>query len=52
MKIVRNGNETTLEGTLPVKGDIIANGFTVLPWRQSVVLYSEPTFPEFFAAKR
>lgn len=44
-KVVRNGNETTLEGTLPVKGDIIATGFTVLPWRQSVLLYSEPTFP-------
>jgi ABC-type amino acid transport substrate-binding protein len=44
-KVVRSGNETTLEGNLPVKGDIIATGFTVLPWRQSVLLYSEPTFP-------
>jgi hypothetical protein len=24
---VRNGNDTTLEGTLPVKGDSISTGF-------------------------
>lgn len=29
----------------PVRGDILANGVTVLPWRQEVVDYSEPTFP-------
>lgn len=29
----------------PVKGDIIANGFTVLPWRQQVVEFATPTFP-------
>ena len=44
-KVVRNGNDVTLEGSVPVKGDIIATGFTVLPWRQAVLLYSEPTFP-------
>ena len=27
------------------KGDIIANGLTILPWRQKIVSYSEPTFP-------
>lgn len=32
-------------GTVPVKGDIIANGLTILPDRQKVVNYSTPTFP-------
>lgn len=43
--VVRNGNVVTLEGEYPVKGDMIATGFTVLPWREKVLLYSEPTFP-------
>lgn len=29
----------------PIKGDILANGVTVLAWRQDVVDFSEPTFP-------
>ena len=29
----------------PVKGDMIANGFTILPWRQQVVDFATPTFP-------
>lgn len=43
--VVRKGSEVTLTGDYPVKGDIIATGFTVLPWRQAVLLYSQPTFP-------
>ena len=43
--IVRKGDDVELTGDFPVKGDLIATGFTVLPWRQKVVLYSEPTFP-------
>ena len=43
--VVRKGSEVTLEGNYPVKGDMIATGFTVLPWRQAVLLYSQPTFP-------
>ena len=31
--------------TKEIKGDIIANGLTVLPWRQKIVTYSYPTFP-------
>ncbi len=27
------------------RGDIIANGMTVLPWREKVVAFSAPTFP-------
>jgi glutamine transport system substrate-binding protein len=43
--VVRKGDEVTLEGDFPIKGDIIATGFTMLPWREKVLLYSEPTFP-------
>lgn len=32
-------------GDVPIRGDIIANGFTILPWRHKVVEYSTPTFP-------
>ncbi|MEI6545610.1 MAG: transporter substrate-binding domain-containing protein [Burkholderiales bacterium] len=43
--VVRKGGEVTLEGNFPVKGDMIATGFTMLPWREAVVLFSKPTFP-------
>jgi ABC-type amino acid transport substrate-binding protein len=32
-------------GKVPIKGDVIANGMTVIPWRQQVVLFGEATFP-------
>lgn len=44
-EVKRDGDRVTLEGEYPVLGDMIAAGFTVLPWRQEAVLYSEPTFP-------
>ncbi|MGD2119870.1 MAG: transporter substrate-binding domain-containing protein [Chromatiales bacterium] len=31
--------------TAPIRGDVIANGMTILPWREDVVSFSEPTFP-------
>lgn len=43
--VVRHGDEVALEGDYPIRGDIIATGFTVLPWREKVVIYSQPTFP-------
>lgn len=43
--VVRNGHAVSLAGNFPVKGDMIATGFTVLPWREAVLLYSKPTFP-------
>lgn len=43
--VVRSGDQVRLEGSFPVRGDLIATGFTVLPWRQAVLLFSEPTFP-------
>lgn len=39
------GAEVTLLDDAPRRGDMIANGFTVLPWRRKVVSFSEPTFP-------
>lgn len=43
--VVRQGDQVNLQGNFPVKGDMIATGFTVLPWREKVLLYSAPTFP-------
>jgi len=44
-KVKPAGDDIEILGEVPVKGDIIANGFTVLPWREKVVDYSIPTFP-------
>jgi ABC-type amino acid transport substrate-binding protein len=30
---------------VPVKGDVIAAGFTVLTWREELVAFSDPSFP-------
>ncbi len=43
--VVNHGGAVTLDGEYPVRGDILATGFTVLPWRKQVLLYSDPTFP-------
>ncbi|MEI6702243.1 MAG: transporter substrate-binding domain-containing protein [Deltaproteobacteria bacterium] len=40
-----NGNDVELLDTVPTKGDIVANGFTVLPWREKILNFSSPTFP-------
>lgn len=29
----------------PIRGDILANGVTILPWREQVAAFSVPTFP-------
>jgi ABC-type amino acid transport substrate-binding protein len=39
------GDNMDVTGTSIVRGDIIANGLTVLPWREKIVNYSVPTFP-------
>ncbi len=44
-EVVRKGDDVRLEGNYPVRGDMIASGFTVLPWREKVLLFSLPTFP-------
>lgn len=43
--VLRKGDEITLNGEFAVRGDMIATGFTMLPWREKVLIYSEPTFP-------
>jgi len=45
IKVKARGQEVDILGTTPPKGDIIANGLTILPWRKKVVEYSVPTFP-------
>ena len=44
-KVKAKGDEVEFGETVPVKGDLIANGFTILPWRQKAVDFSVPTFP-------
>ncbi len=40
-----SSNEYYNKATEEIKGDLIANGLTILPWRQKIVDYSLPTFP-------
>jgi len=40
-----DGDGVRVLGKTPIRGDILANGLTMLPWREKVVIYSEPTFP-------
>lgn len=44
-EVRRTGDRVDLTGRFPVKGDMIATGFTRLPWREQVLLFSAPTFP-------
>ena len=39
------GNDVSVVGRLPIRGDVIANGLTIIPWRQKVIDFSAPTFP-------
>ena len=43
--VLRKNGEVTLTGDYPIKGDVISSGFTVLPWREAILLYSDPTLP-------
>ena len=44
-KVKASGENVEFLEETPIKGDMIANGFTMLPWRQKVVNFSTPTFP-------
>jgi len=44
-KVKPMGNQIEILSNVPIKGDVAANGITVLPWREKVVDYSTPTFP-------
>lgn len=41
----RSGDQVTITGEVPARGDLIAHGMTVIPWRQELVDFSEPMFP-------
>lgn len=38
-------NNVELLDVVPIRGDIVANGFTVLPWREKIMSFSPPLFP-------
>jgi ABC-type amino acid transport substrate-binding protein len=42
---VRKNGEVTLTGDYPIKGDVISTGFTMLPWREAILSYSDPVLP-------
>jgi ABC-type amino acid transport substrate-binding protein len=44
-KIKVTGSNVKLLEKTPVRGDLIANGFTILPWREKVFTFSTPVFP-------
>jgi len=43
--IPRGQSEVEITGEAPVRGDVIATGFTILPWREKLVDFSQKTFP-------
>ena len=45
LKFKVHGDEVEVLGNTLIKGDLIANGLTILPWRQKIINYSTPTFP-------
>lgn len=40
-----DGERVELLGDAPVRGDLIASGLTVLPWRETIADFSHSTFP-------
>ena len=39
------GDAVTITGSTKKKGNVISTGFTVLPWREKIVSFSQLTFP-------
>lgn len=44
-KVKVMGGDVEFSGDAPVRGDLVANGFTILPWRQKLADFSRPSFP-------
>ncbi len=44
-KFAVRGDTVELTGEVPVKGDIIGNGLTFIPWREKIINFSKPYFP-------
>lgn len=45
LAFTREGGQVTITGTAELRGDMIAHGMTVLPWREKLVDFAEPMFP-------
>ena len=45
VSVNKRGNGRVVSASGSIRGDVIASGFTVLPWRSKVVRFSEPVFP-------
>lgn len=39
------GEQAEVVATVPIRGDMIATGMTILPWRQTLVTFTATTFP-------
>jgi len=44
-KVRPKGEEVEVIGEVPIKGDMVASGMTILAWREKVVDFSTPVFP-------
>jgi ABC-type amino acid transport substrate-binding protein len=44
-RISSTQTDLALAARAPVRGDIVASGLTILPWREKVVSFSRPVFP-------
>ncbi len=44
-KVRPRGDEVEVLEEVPIKGDIVANGLTILAWREKVADFSAPVFP-------
>lgn len=40
-----SGNKIEIIGESEIRGDVAAHGFTILAWREQIVAFAEPTFP-------
>ncbi len=45
LQVIVNGDNVKMADAVPIHGDVIASGLTVLPWRQKIVDFSTATFP-------
>lgn len=45
LRVRASGAGGVVPSGAPVRGDVIANGFTILPWRRKILEFSTPTFP-------
>lgn len=44
-KIKAHGDDIEVLAEVPIKGDVLANGVTVIPWREKAVAFGGVTFP-------